>query len=71
MAYLVRLVLVRFAAALAGTVQGKVMDTRGGLVPGAELELIGTDTGSVTRQKTSGTGTYGCNPVAPGNYRVS
>jgi hypothetical protein len=53
-----------------GTVQGKVLDQTGAVVPGADLQLTNVETGLSLRQQTSAEGVYVFNLVPPGLYRI-
>jgi hypothetical protein len=54
-----------------GTLQGRVVDTSGGSVPGATVEVLNLATGVVTPTTTNEQGSYRVPFLNPGNYRVT
>jgi outer membrane receptor protein involved in Fe transport len=54
-----------------GTITGTVMDSTGGLVPGAEVTAVNVGTGVESRTVTTDVGLYRIPYVNPGKYRVS
>jgi hypothetical protein len=53
-----------------GTIQGLVKDESGGVVPGAKVQIIGIDTGSVLDLTTDGAGLYVAPNLPAAKYRV-
>jgi Carboxypeptidase regulatory-like domain len=58
------------AQADRGTIQGLVTDASGAVVPNAKVQVIQTDTNSVTEVTTNGEGLYTVPNLARGGYRV-
>jgi hypothetical protein len=54
-----------------GTLQGRVVDSSGGAVPGASVEVLNTATGVVTPTTTNEQGSYRMPFLNPGTYRVT
>ena len=54
-----------------GTLQGRVVDSSGGAVPGATVEVLNTATGVVTPTTTNDQGSYRMPFLNPGTYRVT
>jgi Carboxypeptidase regulatory-like domain/TonB dependent receptor len=54
-----------------GTLQGRVVDSSGGAVPGATVEVLNTATGVVTPTTTNEQGSYRMPFLNPGTYRVT
>jgi hypothetical protein len=54
-----------------GTLQGRVVDSSGGAVPGALVEVLNTATGVVTTTTTNAEGSYRVPFLIPGMYRVT
>lgn len=54
-----------------GAVSGRVVDSRGDAVAGAEVVLRNAATGLSRRQLTNGAGQYVFSPVTPGDYGLS
>ncbi len=59
------------AQVFRGTVNGRVTDQGGALVPGARIEATETSTGSKYTAKSNGTGEYTIPFLEPGTYRVA
>lgn len=55
----------------AGTIQGSIKDTTGGVIPGASVTLLHVDTGRTQQTKTNDTGLYVFPPSAPGKYEIT
>ena len=53
------------------TVAGKVADTTGGVLPGAEIEVTNVDTGVVTKTLTNDVGSYIVSNLIPGKYKLT
>jgi hypothetical protein len=54
-----------------GTLQGRVVDSSGGAVPGATVEVLNIATGVVTPTTTNDQGSYRMPFLNPGTYRVT
>ena len=54
-----------------GTIQGRVVDTSGGGVPGATVEVLNIATGVVTPTTTNAEGSYRVPFLIPGTYTVT
>lgn len=54
-----------------GTIQGRVVDSSGGAVPGATVEVLNIATGVVTPTTTNEQGIYRASFLNPGVYRVT
>jgi hypothetical protein len=54
-----------------GSITGQVTDPTGAIVPNASVTVTSTDTGAVTRVKTTGDGFYTAPALLPGGYRIS
>jgi hypothetical protein len=54
-----------------GTIQGRVLDTTGGAIPGATVEILNTATGVVTPTTTNAEGSFRVPFLIPGTYRVT
>lgn len=52
------------------TVQGRVSDDTGAVIPGATLTLTNVDTGVLIETRTNATGNYNFTLVPVGNYRI-
>ena len=52
------------------TLGGVIKDPQGDVVPDAEVTLTRTETGTVAKTKTNGSGTYFFTGLAPGHYRL-
>lgn len=60
-----------FAQTSAGTINGSVLDTTGAVVPGAQVRLLGTETGDTVRELTTGSdGTFAAPLLRPSTYTV-
>jgi uncharacterized surface anchored protein len=53
-----------------GTITGRVQDTTGAIVPGAEVTILQTSTGAAIHVKSSSAGVYTVPGIQPGNYQV-
>lgn len=60
-----------WSQATSGSVNGKVSDPGGGLIPQANVELACQETGLVTQAKTDSEGSYQATHLAPGHYVLS
>ncbi len=58
-------------AQFSGNIEGTIMDPSGAAVAGATVELRNLDNGVVHSMAASGSGSYGFNNLAPGNYVVT
>ena len=69
------LVVTGSASAMAqearGTLQGRVSDASGGVVPGATIEIANVDTGVTTPSTSNEEGNYRVPFLNPGTYRIS
>jgi Carboxypeptidase regulatory-like domain len=54
-----------------GTIQGRVVDTSGGAIPGATVEVLNIATGVATPTTTNEEGSYRVPFLIPGSYRVT
>jgi hypothetical protein len=54
-----------------GTIQGRVLDSSGGAVPGATVEVLNVATGVATTTTTNEQGSYRSAFLNPGTYRVT
>src|SRR5262249_3451313 len=59
------------AAAQQGSVAGRVVDSSGGVVPGAAVVLTNTLTGEKTEMETNEVGLFRFPSTAPGTYSVT
>src|SRR5437868_14689788 len=62
---------VAFAQSFRGSIEGTVTDTSGGVVPGAEVKVTGTDTGLVRTATTNDLGAYSVTELPGGMYSVA
>jgi hypothetical protein len=53
-----------------GSIQGRLTDPSGAVVPGAEITITNKDTGQALDLTTSSAGTYNSGALVPGNYSV-
>ena len=60
-----------FAQTVTGTIQGTVSDSRGAIVPGANVVIRNLDTGQERNLKTGGEGTYVAPFLPLGKYTVT
>jgi hypothetical protein len=60
-----------FAQTQNGTINGRVLDSSGAVVPAATITLTNADTGSQARVQSSGEGNYTFAGVAPGRYKIA
>jgi hypothetical protein len=60
-----------YAQEARGTIQGRVVDSSGGAVPGATVEVLNIATGVVTPTTTNAEGSYRAPFLIPGTYRVT
>ena len=58
------------AQQLSGSVSGIVSDSSGGVLPGATIQLLNSNTGTSTEQVAAGEGGFVFNAVTPGPYVV-
>jgi len=61
---------VEFAQTPNGTLSGDVTDSEGALVPGANIHVIGEQTGVEKQFTTTSAGHYIFSDLLPGTYRV-
>ncbi len=54
----------------SGTIQGRITDPNGAVIPNANVAATNVATGVVTKSTTTGAGVYVISPVAPGTYTV-
>ena len=54
-----------------GSVQGVVLDSSGGVIPGAKLVGANVNTGVRTERQSNSAGLYTLSPLQPGEYRVT
>lgn len=54
-----------------GSIQGTITDPSGAVVPGANITITGTETGSVKVLTTDSAGFYSLGPLNPGKYNVT
>src|SRR5438552_10923486 len=59
------------AQTAGGTIQGKVTDLSGGLLPGVSISIRNTETGITRAVLTSEVGAYSAANLQPGTYQVS
>lgn len=59
-----------FAQASTAAINGRVMDSSGGVVPDANVALQGVETGVVRRTKTNSTGNFAFLSLAPARYAL-
>src|SRR2546425_5409964 len=60
-----------FAQTSSGTIAGSVQDPSGAMIAGAQVRLIGAETGEVVREITTGVeGTFAAPLLRPMNYTV-
>jgi Carboxypeptidase regulatory-like domain/TonB dependent receptor len=55
----------------SGSIQGRVSDPSGAVVPGATVVAANVATGVKTTRRTTGAGVYVLSPLAPGEYTVT
>jgi hypothetical protein len=60
-----------FAQESRGTINGRVMDPSGAIVPGAEVRAINEQTNVTASAKTNEAGNYSIPFLAPGTYKLS
>src|SRR3954469_21738750 len=65
------LVSPAFAQSFRGGIEGTVTDSSGGVVPGAEVKVTGTDTGLVRTATTNDLGAYSLTELPGGMYSVA
>jgi Carboxypeptidase regulatory-like domain len=53
-----------------GSVQGIITDSTGGVIAGAKVSIINSDTGRTIDLATTSAGTYNASSLIPGNYSV-
>jgi len=54
----------------SGSIQGTVLDTSGGVLPGATVTATNLATGVATARQTNAAGVYVLSPLPPGEYKV-
>jgi hypothetical protein len=54
-----------------GSIQGTITDETGAVVPGAQIDILGVDTGSKQTLKTDSAGFFSVGPLNPGNYKIT
>src|SRR5207302_4164606 len=59
------------AQSFRGSIEGTVTDSSGGVVPGAEVKVTGTDTGLVRSATTNDLGAYSLTELPGGMYSVA
>src|SRR5947209_10921087 len=62
---------VAFAQSFRGSIEGTVTDTSGGVVPGAEVKVTGTENGLVRSTTTNDLGAYSVTELPGGLYSVT
>jgi outer membrane receptor protein involved in Fe transport len=60
-----------FAQSFRGSIEGTVTDTSGGVVPGAEVKVTGTENGLVRTATTNDLGAYSVTELPGGMYSVA
>src|SRR4029079_58286 len=60
-----------FAQTQNGTINGRVLDSSGAVVPGAAITLTNSDSGTQAKVQSSGEGNFTFAGVAPGRYKLS
>jgi hypothetical protein len=60
-----------FAQTQNGTINGRVLDSSGAVVPDATVTLTNSDTGTQAKSQSSGEGNYTFAGVAPGRYKMT
>src|SRR4051812_15201593 len=60
-----------FAQESRGTINGRVMDPSGAIVPGAEVRAINEQTNVIASAKTNDAGNYSIPFLVPGTYKLS
>ncbi len=53
-----------------GSIQGTILDSSGGVIPGAKVTIQNKDTGQTFQVATSSSGAYTSGAIVPGNYSV-
>jgi hypothetical protein len=71
LALLAALAAPTFAQETRGTIQGRVLDDSGGVVPGALVEVTNTATGVLTPTTSNEQGSYRVPFLNPGQYRIT
>src|SRR3954467_4135576 len=62
---------VTFAQSFRGSIEGTVTDTSGGVVPGADVKVTGTENGLVRGATTNDLGAYSVTELPGGMYSVT
>jgi hypothetical protein len=70
-ALLLLLPIVVSAQTVTGTLQGTVSDSKGAVVPGAEVVVLNAETGQVRNLKTTSDGLYIATFLPLGRYTAS
>ena len=55
----------------SGEIKGTVTDSANGVIPGATVVILNTETGVTTRTQTNGVGIYDVPSVPPGEYSIT
>src|SRR5438105_3494088 len=65
--------IARFAPAqtTTATLSGIVRDPQGGVIPGASISVVQTDTGQARQTMSGPTGDYTISNLSTGNYRIT
>ena len=71
MLWLIILSIAAVAQTVTGTIKGTVVDTNGGIVPGASIEIVNIETGLKRDLATNDDGAYLATFLPIGNYRVT
>lgn len=61
---------MRAFAGVTGSIVGTVTDSTGGVIPGATVVAVSTETGAKTPTTTNGTGAYAFSQLAVGHYNL-
>ena len=62
---------VAFGQSATGVLDGRITDTAGGVIPGAKVTILNSDTGVRQALTSNGEGRFYQNFVQPGNYSVT
>lgn len=62
--------LLGYSQDVTGSVQGRVTDPAGAVIPNVSLELVNERTNAVTKQTSNAEGSYIFNLVPPGRYTL-
>src|SRR6185295_3713918 len=58
------------AQVASGALTGLVRDQQGGVLPGASIAVVNTETNRERRVRSNGAGTYAATGLPPGDYRL-